>query len=213
MHNEKRSTMGRVVFPRRRVAGAALIAAALLLAAPVGAQQGGGSDRGEEETPRPSAPAPESPAPGPRVTIAAKEADVRAVLERLFADAKIENYSIANDVTGRVTLSLKDRSFEEALSLLARVARPPLAWRKIDGIYEVRVRPARRAEAADEDMPAREQAVEIGGGRRVEVIKLMYADARDIVAVLSGLRPDHLTGAYAYVPLNRLITRWGAVGR
>ena len=144
-----------------------------------------------------------------RVSVNAKDRPVREVVMDLFQQARIRNYTIANNVTGYITLSLKDKPFEEALTLLARTASPRLTWSKTDGFYEVRVRTTRRAAEAAEPAPAfDETAVEGADGTRVEVIHLMYADARDIVAVFEALRPPTLTGAFAYVPNNDVLTKW-----
>lgn len=146
----------------------------------------------------------------PVVTVEAKDADVRDVLTKLFKDADVKNFAIGNDVAGYITITLKNQPLEAALNLIARTASPRLTWSKTDGVYEVKRR-AVRASGSDATVVLSEpqSAAESSGERRVDVIHLMYADARDIVAVLTGVRPEGMTGAFAYLPLNSVLTRYG----
>lgn len=148
------------------------------------------------------------PAP-PRVTINARDADVRATLQDLFKQAKIANFALANDVRGTVTISLREKPFEEALTIVARIASPPLAWSKNDGFYQVKLRASSAVTSLETQTPA---SVALGDGTRVEVIRLMYADARDIVTALGAVKPSGLQAAIAYEPNNRVLSRWGWAG-
>lgn len=171
--------------------GLGIIGAALLL---VGAAWG----QGEKKPPAP-----------PLVSVDARDADVRQTLVDLFKRARVANYTIDSAVQGRITIVLKDKPFEEALTLVTRAAAPPLVWSKTDNFYQVRPRPIRRVAEAETVLPGIPDPAPVRVGPRCEVIPLMYADARDIAAALGAVRPPDLTGAYAYVPNNNVLTRWG----
>jgi len=144
--------------------------------------------------------------------VSARDADVRSVLTDMFKQAKVANYTVANDVAGRVTLSLKDKPFEDALTLLCRAASPELSWSRTDDFYEVKLRRVRRVVAEESPLlPAPEAAVAaVSPGReRFERIPLMYTDPRTILAALNALRPEGMTAAVAYLPTNGLFVRYG----
>lgn len=149
----------------------------------------------------------------PLVSVQVKDADVRETLTTVFKQAKIENYVIAPEVRGELTLSLKSKPLDAVLNLIARVSSPPLAWSKTDGVYAVRVRTEKRRTSDNEEAaapdPATPDAIALGDGTRVEVIRLMFADAQTVAAALGVIRPPDLQAAAAYVPNNQLITRWG----
>lgn len=147
----------------------------------------------------------------PLVSVDARDADLRETLTALFKQAEVANYAIAPNVQGTVTLRLKDQPLDNALNVLARTASPRFSWSKTDGIYEVKRRATRRTSSEPEaaSPTTEEESLGLGDGTRVEVIRLMYADARDIAAVLGAIRPEGLRAAVAYDPLNRVVTQWG----
>ena len=153
---------------------------------------------------------PPSPPPPPVVTVSARDADVRAVLADMFKQAKIANYTVANNVAGYVTLSLKDKPFDDALTLLCKAASPELSWSKTDSFYEVKLRRVRRV-AEDETAPAPEVIAAYPAAVRYERIGMMYSDPRTILAALNALRPEEMTAAIAYLPTNALFVRYGGM--
>ncbi len=180
------------------IVGCTLAAMIIVGIAPARAQGGGSS----------SPPPP----PPPLVSVSARDAEVRTVLADMFQQAKVANYTVANDVVGRVTISLKDKPFEDALTLLCKAASPELSWSKIDNFYEVKLRRVRRVADENTPLPQVPEAVSYPGGERFERIPLMYTDPRTILAVLNALRPEGMTAAVAYLPTNGLFVRYGGAG-
>jgi len=188
-------------------AGLTAAALALLLAAmPPSAraqqQQGGAGN-------------PSATAGNPLVRVGARDRDVRAVLEDLFKQAKIGNYAIAQDVSGTVTMTLTDKAFEDALTLVTRAVSPPLVWSKTDGFYEVKVRTALAVGGRDGGFGAglpSEPPVLTPDGVRYDMVYPTFSDARDLVRALELLQPSGLTAAFAYVPSNGLLLRFGGPG-
>lgn len=93
-------------------------------------------------------PARAQEAAPPRITLQVTNGDLREVLATLFKTAKVE-YAIADDVRGRISVSLKDIPFEQALRLVLRTAPVPLTYSG-GGVYRVR----RRVETATTAAPA-----------------------------------------------------------
>lgn len=171
------------------------------------ASGGGGGEEPKQESPK-----------GPAVTLDVRNADVRTVLTDLFRQAKVKNYTIANDVTGYVTLKVTDRPLEDVLGLVCRTAAPPLRFRKTpEGVYEVRVRSygntgsasGGRVAAAAPPTPSPGEAPASDRAGDWEAITLMYAEADGIVEAMNTLQPDGVTRMIAYLPTNLLLVKGG----
>ena len=154
---------------------------------------------------------PGAPAAPARISLDANAQDLENVLLDLFRQAGVTDYSIADDVSGPLTLRLTDRPFEDALSLIARSARPPLTWNKADGVYSVK----RRVVAPPEEETggiASDPPVITASGERYEMLYPVYADTQNLLRALELLQPAGLTAAFAYPPTNGLLVRFGGPG-
>ena len=151
------------------------------------------------------------PAP-PLVSVTARDAEVKAVITDLFQQAKISDYTISNDVAGRITISLKDKPFEDALTLIARVNVPPLSWNKTDGFYQIKIRRVSPRSAGEVPVAAMEPPPPVPDAGNVEWVPLMFTDPRGIVQAIEALRPPGLIAAFAYMPTNGLLVRFGRTG-
>lgn len=176
-------------------------AAALMLVAPAVRAQQNNAGTG------PAAP------PAARVSVSAQDKKVREVLLDLFARAGVSDYSLANDISGTVTLRLTDQPFEQALTLITRAVTPPLTWRKTDGVYEVKVRQvAPRDPEPSAAGVAAEPPIVLPNGAQYDMVYPAFTDARDLVRALEALQPEGLTAAFAYLPTNGLLLRTGGPG-
>jgi len=119
----------------------------------------------------PAAPGPAA-AVGPRVTLAVSGMDVLVVLKDLAEQAQL-NLVASKNVTGKVTLFVKDVPLDDALDLIL-VANELAAERRGDLLY---VMPAREYELTY-GRPYRDQRI-------VKVLPLQYAKAAPVSTVLA----------------------------
>lgn len=146
-----------------------------------------------------------------RVSLDVDGKNVKDVLLDLFRQAGVADYTVAEDVSGPLTLRLSDRPFEDALTFVARAAQPPLTWNKTDGVYSVKRRtaPSPRDEAGG--IPS-DPPVITASGERYEMLYPVYADGQNLLRALELLQPAGLTAAFAYPPTNGLLVRFGGKG-
>ena len=76
----------------------------------------------------------------PNISMELNDSPIRTSLEMLFKQANIQNYVIDNNVSGFVSLKIKDQPFEIALKLIMRGASDPLTYTKENGVFIVKVR-------------------------------------------------------------------------
>ena len=149
----------------------------------------------------------------PRVSVDVRDGDVRGVLADVFRQAKVANYTLANDVVGYVTLKMKDRPLDEALSLICRTAVPPLRYRKTaEGVYEVRTRTYGNTTALSAPRagdPPGEFAAAAVRTSDWEAIPLTYAEVDALTGAMNTLRPEGVTRVLGYLPTNTLLVKAG----
>jgi hypothetical protein len=158
--------------------------------------------------------APPSGAAQKRVSLDVDGKNVKDVLLDLFRQAGVNDYTIAEDATGPITLRLSDRPFEDALTFVARAAQPPLIWNKTDGVYSVKRRAARTSgeeERGGGGIPS-DPPVITASGERYEMLYPVYSDPQNLLRALELLQPAGLTAAFAYPPTNGLLVRFGGSG-
>ncbi|MBC8139200.1 MAG: hypothetical protein H8F28_25280, partial [Fibrella sp.] len=73
----------------------------------------------------------------PNVTVDARDAPLRDVLEKVFRAAKVD-FSIDPTVVGRVTLTMKEIPFEDALKLILRSSSTKFTYTSERGVYLVK---------------------------------------------------------------------------
>ncbi len=128
-----------------------------------------------------------------------QQADVREVLRSLFKEADA-SYSVAPDVQGTVTVSLKHVNFETALQNIVRQV--DATYRVTGGVYEIIKRPI-------EDVPIKDTVVvPLKSGKRVQVIMIRKVDPALIALLLSG--GQSYAGSPEITSLGRFIT--GSMG-
>jgi hypothetical protein len=160
--------------------------------------------------------APPSGAAQKRVSLDVDGKNVKDVLLDLFRQAGVGDYTIAEDVSGPITLRLSDRPFEDALVIVARAARPPLTWNKADNVYAVKRRVANTL--GGEETPSgsggipSDPPVLTASGERYEMLYPVYSDPQNLLRALELLQPAGLTAAFAYPPTNGLLVRFGGSG-
>ncbi len=180
---------------------AAAAAVTLMAAMPVAA-------RAQQQQPPAAAP---GAAAQKRVSLDVDGKNVKDVLLDLFRQAGLGDYSIADDVSGPLTLRLSDRPFEDALTFVARAAQPPLTWNKIDGVYSVKRRTVSSPRDAEGGIPS-DPPVITASGERYEMLYPVYADTQNLLRALELLQLAGLTAAFAYPPTNGLLVRFGGKG-
>lgn len=74
-----------------------------------------------------------------QITLDEKDAPVRTVLEQVFKQSK-KQYSIDNQVSGLITMSIQEQSFENTLKLIMRASSVPLTYTIENNVYLVKVR-------------------------------------------------------------------------
>jgi hypothetical protein len=142
----------------------------------------------------------------------ARNADVRALLLDIFQQAKLTNYTLAEDVTGTITIRLTDKPLDDALTLVTSNAQPPLVWSNTDGVYAVKRRPARRADDGDANSVPAPDLVVTASGVRYDLVYPVYLDGEALLRAIELLQPPGLTAAIAYLPANSLLLRFGGNG-
>jgi hypothetical protein len=178
-------------------AWAALLAATLALVCVAAAySQAPGEALAPAATPAPAA------APQPHnVTLELKDADVRVALTMLFKESGY-NYVLTPDVQGRVTVSMHDVSWDQALRFVLESL--GLTYHREDTIYYIE----RRQTAAPGPMtgpsggpppvssgPAVSAAGSTAaGGQRLEVVKVLHSDPAMIAALFGGISIPYLYG-------------------
>ena len=189
----------------RRFRAAAAFATMLLVATTGAAAQ-------EPQNSPPPPPAPASNG-APLVRVDAQNADVRSLLLGLFQQARVTNYTLAEDVAGTITIRLTDKPLDDALTLIARNASLPLAWSKTDGVYTVkrRVAPPRAADPGPNPLSAPDPVV-TSGGARYDMVYPVYLDGEALVRAIELLQPAGVTAAIAYLPTNGVLVRFGGNG-
>ena len=147
-----------------------------------------------------------------RVSLDVSGKNVKDVLLDLFRQAGVGDYTIADDVSGPLTLRLSERPLEDALTFVARSAQPPLTWNKTDGVYSVKRR-ASTAPSPDATggIPS-DPPVITASGERYEMLYPVYADTQNLLRAIELLQPAGLTAAFAYPPTNGLLVRFGGRG-
>ncbi|MGC4046296.1 MAG: hypothetical protein QM758_21105 [Armatimonas sp.] len=119
----------------------------------------------------------------PPISIDLRDAPIRSALEQIFNSANVQ-YSIDPQVSGFVTLKIRDQPFENAMKLIMRTATIPLTYVKEDNVYIVKPRPAAPAitstadVAPDVDEPQR---------RPADIIPLTYIDAMDLQQLIGPM--------------------------
>lgn len=112
------------------------------------------------------------------ITLKANDFDVKNVLTTIFLQAKIKNYSIANNVQGNVTFELTDQTLENTLKIICRML--PITYSVTDDIYIVEMRkisqPTQNLSPIIPELPA----TEIITKKNTERINLMYIDPMDL---------------------------------
>lgn len=146
-----------------------------------------------------------------RVSLDVDGKNVKDVLLDLFRQGGVGDYTIADDVSGPITLRLSDRPFEDALTVVARAAQPPLTWNKTDGVYSVKRRVAPSRDEQQDSIPS-DPPVITASGERYEMLYPVYADPQNLLRALELLQPAGLTAAFAYPPTNGLLVRFGGNG-
>jgi hypothetical protein len=112
------------------------------------------------------------------ITLDLTNAPVRVAIEAVFKYVPF-NHTIASDVDGIVSVSLKDVPFEQALRSILRINSPALTFRRAEGnLYEVIVKPTAIETATTAAPETPEVAVE--APRRVQKIVLNFTSAMDI---------------------------------
>jgi hypothetical protein len=123
-----------------------------------------------------------------RVNFELKDAPVRAAIDTLFKWAPNNvSYAIDQAVTGTISASLKDLTFDQALKTITRQA--GLTYTKENGgtVYLIKVKKT-IPDVVDPNpqvtSPEPETVTE--SDRKVEKIALNYADAQDIAVIFGG---------------------------
>ncbi|MCC6484105.1 MAG: hypothetical protein IT209_04585 [Armatimonadetes bacterium] len=115
------------------------------------------------------------------ITLELVNAPIRAAVQALFKFVPFNN-TVASDVDGSVTVSLRDVPFEQALRAILRANSPQLTFRRSDNnLYEIQVKPtpdqSQLAQTPTTEEPAQET---VEPEKRVQKISLNFATAADI---------------------------------
>ncbi len=114
----------------------------------------------------------------PRYTLEANGADLRDVLAALLRKTGKE-FVINQDVTGPISLELRDRTLDEILSYLAKVAHPPIVVKRGDMITVATAPPVvatgEAAGAKPDAQAARNEKAQSGDRGRLAVFQANYA--------------------------------------
>jgi len=120
--------------------------------------------------------------PPPTMTLEFRDAPLRAALEQLFANAKVD-YSIDPSVQGYVNLKVTDIPFDNALKLMLRSSTVPLTYSIDNGVYIVK--PRVRAEIDPEPLPVLPAQADVPQSHfHYDTIDLTYADPLDFSSLL-----------------------------
>lgn len=112
------------------------------------------------------------------VTMKANDFDVKNVLTTIFLQAKVKNYSIANDVQGKVTFELTEQSLENTLKIICRLL--PMTYSKIDDTYIIEMRKIPTTFQSLSPIIPELTVVETTTKKNTERITLMYLDPMDL---------------------------------
>jgi hypothetical protein len=108
-----------------------------------------------------------------------QDADVRDALRLLFESVGVTNYTIAQDVQGRITVKLTNVAFETALrNILDQV---DATWSIEAGIYQIKKREQPPAPSTGPTTPETPQATNV-----IRKIQIQHADPYLIALLLSG---------------------------
>jgi hypothetical protein len=108
-----------------------------------------------------------------------QDADVRDALRLLFESVGVTNYTIAQDVQGRITVKLTNVAFETALrNILDQV---DATWSIEAGIYQIKKREQPPAPSTGPTTPETPQATNV-----IRKIQIQHADPYLIAHLLSG---------------------------
>lgn len=124
----------------------------------------------------------------PPISVDLRDAPIRSALEQIFNSANLQ-YSIDPQVSGFVTLKIRDQPFENALKLIMRTATIPLTYVKEDNVYIVKPRPLAPVVTST---PDNSPEVEDTQRRPADIIPLTYIDAVDLqqlIGPIQFLRP------------------------
>lgn len=119
-----------------------------------------------------------------RITLEVQKADVQSVL-RVFAELLQVNLVVADDVTGQVTLSLRNVRISDAFNVV--LSARGLGYEKQPGTNIVRVAPAKTL-ADEAEARARLSDAKLRHAKlETRLIPVSYADAADLVPQVKAL--------------------------
>lgn len=120
--------------------------------------------------------------PGNRIvpSFEVDQADIRDALKILFNSSGI-SYTVAPDVQGPVTASIKDQPFRTVLrNILNQVG---ATWREEGGVYNIIMRPAATDTETGGDDPLAGADNQVNAPR---IIRVMHADPALLIRILAG---------------------------
>src|SRR3990170_1376972 len=144
--------------------------------------------------------------PDRRINLELRDAEIRDALSLLFRGTD-QSYTVEPAVTGKVTMTLRDVTLDQALRMMMTALN--LEYQRVDGVYQVRKKPAVTRPPVIESGPVQDIQRPAPRGARVEqptargkihLITVKYADVGEIAALFGGLSVGQGWGAGALGP-------------
>lgn len=144
--------------------------------------------------------------PESRINLELRDADIQDALALLFRGSG-SSYTVQPGVSGKVTLTLRDVTFDQALRMMMNAL--GLEYQKVDNVYEIRKKSVVSRPPVIEPEPVREVRQPTSEGTRVQqptargkihMVQVRYADAGEIAALFGGYAIGQGWGAGALGP-------------
>jgi type II secretory pathway component GspD/PulD (secretin) len=151
--------------------------------------------------PRPGGIGAPEKRPFPPLTLDLREASLRQTLEQIFRSSQ-QNFVIAPEVSGFVTVKIRNASLPVALNLLIRASGQPLKWRIEKGVYFIEPVSAR---PHTQQAPPPEPSRAFSQGALPEVIPVVNLTAAELIRQLAPIRPDGIDNLLVQNGTNSLL--------
>jgi hypothetical protein len=144
--------------------------------------------------------------PDRRINLELRDAEIRDALSLLFRGTD-QSYTVEPAVTGKVTMTLRDVTLDQALRMMMTALN--LEYQRVDGVYQVRKKPAVTRPPVIESGPVQDIQRPAPSGARVEqptargkihLITVKYADAGELAMLFGGAAIGQGWGAGALGP-------------